>query len=229
MRGALAVSSNVYFYSIGGGFKDQKGIGISNIEKYVRMFGFGAVTGMSISGEQEGVIPSPEWKAEVFEGDDWRLGDTYNTSIGQYGFQVTPIQAVRAVSALANGGRLITPTLKANEKAGGSSLALSEDDIAVVTEGMRQAVTDGTAKGLYYTDFAVAAKTGTAELGTRKEKVNSWIVGFFPYDKPKYAFAILMEGGRSDNLIGGVSIMRKLFDFMKVNTKEYVVISEDSL
>ena len=78
------------------------------------MFGFGSNTGIDLLGEKVGNIPSPEWKAATFKGDPWRIGDTYNSSIGQYGFQVTPIQAVRAVASLANNGTLLRPTVILN-------------------------------------------------------------------------------------------------------------------
>jgi cell division protein FtsI/penicillin-binding protein 2 len=98
---------------------------------------------------------------------------------------------------------------------------ISEESYRVVREGMRQAVTDGTAKGLNLADVEIAAKTGTAELGVSKSTVNSWAVGFFPYDKPKYAFAVVMEKGSRSNLIGGVAVTRKLFDWMLINKPEY--------
>jgi len=86
LRRAIAVSSNVYFYQVTGGYKNQKGIGIANIEKYTRMFGFGTTTGIYFPGELSGTIPNPVWKALNFNGEVWRVGDTYNTAIGQYGF-----------------------------------------------------------------------------------------------------------------------------------------------
>jgi penicillin-binding protein 2 len=111
MRKALEVSSNVYFYQISGGFGDQRGIGIANIEKYMKLFGVGSKTGINASDEIDGTIPSIAWKEKRFPGDPWRIGDTYNTSIGQYGFQVTPIQMLRAVAGLAARGTLVTRQL----------------------------------------------------------------------------------------------------------------------
>jgi penicillin-binding protein 2 len=112
MKKAIAVSSDVYFYEIGGGYQDQKGLGIANIDKYAGMFGIAEKTGVDLIGEKSGVIPTPEWKAKTFKGDIWRVGDTYNTSIGQYGFQVTPISMVRAIGGIANMGTILTPHLK---------------------------------------------------------------------------------------------------------------------
>jgi hypothetical protein len=86
-------------YEIGGGFQDQKGLGIVNIDKYAKIFGISQKTGIDLGAEKEGLIPTTEWKSIKFKGDAWRVGDTYNTAIGQYGFQVTPLQMVRAVAS----------------------------------------------------------------------------------------------------------------------------------
>ncbi len=222
MRKALAVSSNVYFYEIGGGYKNQKGLGIARIEKYARLFGFGEKTGVSLLGEKIGTIPNPAWKARMFKDGKWRVGDTYHTAIGQYGFQVTPIQTVRAIAAIANDGFLLTPSLIRGTRPVWKKLQVAPENFSVVKEGMRLAVTDGTAKGLFIPQVKIAAKTGTAELGVSKKFVNSWVIGFFPYEKPRYAFAVLMEHGPRKNMIGGLYIMRQLFDWMSVNAPEYI-------
>lgn len=225
MRKALAVSSNVYFYEVGGGFEGQRGLGIENIEKYMRMFGFGEKSGIYpryTLSEEEGVIPNPKWKAENFDGDIWRIGDTYHTSIGQYGFQVTPLQAVRAVAAIANDGKLLTPTLLKDSEGSSERVSIRKKHFKVAREGMRLAVTDGTGKGLNISQVKVAAKTGTAELGTTKSFVNSLVIGFFPYDNPKYAFAVIMEKGDRHNTIGALFVMRQLLEWMAVNTPEYL-------
>lgn len=224
LRRALAVSSNVYFFEIGGGFGSQPGLGITRIEKYVRKFGFGSSTALSIAPEPAGTIPNPSWKLEKFD-DEWRLGDTYNTAIGQYGFQVTPLQTVRAVAAIANGGTLLEPSLFLDDGVSAVATGVSTRNLAIVREGMRQAVTEGTAKGLLLPEVAIAAKTGTAELGASKAYVNSSAVGFFPYDNPQYAFAILLEAGPQENLMGGVSVMRQLFDWIVVERPAYVGLS----
>ncbi|MBX4215834.1 hypothetical protein KW797_02715, partial [Candidatus Parcubacteria bacterium] len=111
MRRAIAVSSDVYFYTVGGGFGDQEGLGIEKIDEYARRFGLAEPTGIDLPGEAEGAIPTPSWKAENFKGERWFIGDTYHTAIGQYGFQVTPLQMARAVAAIANEGTLVTPHL----------------------------------------------------------------------------------------------------------------------
>ncbi|MCK9344560.1 MAG: penicillin-binding transpeptidase domain-containing protein [Candidatus Pacebacteria bacterium] len=224
MRRAIAVSSDVYFYEIGGGFENQKGIGIENIGKYARMFGFGSITGIDITDEKAGTIPSPEWKKKMFEDGDWRLGDTYHTVIGQYGFQSTLLQAVRGVASIANDGTLVTPHLLKDpvQDFATSKIDIPSSYLQVAREGMRQAVREGTVSGLGVGYVTVAGKTGTAEIDAGKKYINSWVVGFFPYEKPRYAFAVVMERGPHDNTIGGVYVMRQLFDWMYQNTPEYL-------
>ncbi|MEK7579549.1 MAG: penicillin-binding transpeptidase domain-containing protein [Patescibacteria group bacterium] len=223
MRRALAVSSNVYFFEIGGGFNDQRGLGIAGLEKYIRLFKIGNTTGIDLEGEVEGVVPSIAWKAKLFPDDPWRVGDTYNTSIGQYGLQATPLQMVRAVAAIANGGTLVTPSLvRKTSVNGGEKLSLRSDVLTVVREGMRGAVLDGTARALNISAVEIAGKTGTAELGTAKENVNSWVMGFWPYEKPRFAFATVMEQGPATNLVGSAAVMRELFDWMSIHTPEYL-------
>lgn len=221
---AIAVSSDVYFYEIGGGYEGQKGLGIANLEKYAKLFGFGDKTGIDLPGEKSGTIPSPEWKLKNFKGDPWRIGDTYHTAIGQYGFQVTPVEMVRAVASIANNGKLLTPhfilgdTEKENQF---TTLDLKQENFDLVHKGMRMTVTMGTATSLNVPYVDIAAKTGTAQIGIAKNKVNSWIIGFFPYENPKYAFAIMMEAGPNTNAVGASSVMRSLVDWMSINTPEY--------
>lgn len=225
MRRAIAVSSDVYFYEIGGGFGSQKGLGVERIKKYLETFGLTKKTGFDDQKEATGIIPNPEWKEKNFDGEIWRLGDTYNTSIGQYGTQITPIQAVRAVAALANGGKLVTPSIlftSTSTIASGTKIDGKAENFNVVREGMRMSAMEGTASGLNTSAVKVAGKTGTAELGARKQFVNSWVIGFFPYEKPKYAFVVVMEKGPVTNLIGGTYVMRQLLDWMSVNTPEYL-------
>lgn len=225
MRRALAVSSDVYFYEIGGGFENQQGLGIAAIERYLRLFGFGeAPPGNDWWGEA-GVIPNPQWKREHFAGDGWRLGNTYHTAIGQYGLQITPLQAVRAVGAVANGGKLLEPRIIAESDTPPSFRVIPARaaSFEVVKEGMRDAVRVGTASGLSLPGVSVAAKTGTAELGTLKKLVNSWIVGFFPFDRPRYAFAVIMEKGPRENTVGALFVMRELLEWMSVYAPEYLI------
>ena len=223
MRHALAVSSDVYFYEVGGGYLNQKGLGISLIDKYMSMFGFGKDMPDGFFTGNSGVIPDPGWKAENFNGEKWNIGDTYHTSIGQYGFQVSPIQTVRAVASIANNGKLLEPSiLLGGNPDKFTQLNLNPDYFKVVREGMKLGVEEGVATGLNVPYLTLGAKTGTAQLGSKKQFVNSWVTGFFPYDNPKYAFAVIMEKGPVANTTGGVYVMRQILDWMYLNKPEYL-------
>src|SRR3989344_5609600 len=223
MRKALAVSSDTYFYSIGGGFEDQKGLGITALDKYFQLFALTEKTGIELLGEVAGIIPTPEWKKEKFNGEIWRLGDTYITAIGQYGTQITPLNAVRFVAAIANGGNILTPSvlLGGNPEPVKRAIKFDDENWRGVREGMRESVTYGTAVGLNVPYVRAAAKTGTAEIGSAKLLVNSWSVGFFPFENPKYAWAVVMERGPSANTLGASSVIRQLFDWMAIHAPEY--------
>jgi len=228
MKKAIAVSSDIYFYTIGGGFGEQKGLGIINIDKYMKMFGFGEDLNSRFFFGNKGVIPTPEWKKENFDGEDWRVGNTYHTSIGQYGFQVSPIQMVRAIASLANGGKLIEPQIILDSDRNLDDitvdLKLNKSHLEIVNAGMFDSVNKeyGVARGLKSGNYSVAAKTGTAEIGVYKNFVNSWVTGFFPYENPKYAFVIVMERGPVENTVGATSVMRQILDYMAINTPEYL-------
>ena len=222
MYKAIQESSDVYFYEIGGGYQNQKGLGIANINKYTSLFGFGKAITDSFFAGPAGTIPSPAWKAANFGGESWYLGDTYHSAIGQYGWQVTPAQVVRAVSAIANGGTLINPTIiKGDQGAIVGQVNIPAADFTVVRTGMHLSATIGVAKALNVPYVDIAAKSGTAELGVSKANVNSWITGFWPYENPKYAFAVTMENGSVHNLVGAAAVFRETLDWMHVNTPEY--------
>jgi penicillin-binding protein 2 len=222
VRDAIAVSSDVFFYEVGGGFQGQPGIGIENIDKYLHMFGFGSSTGLAGFTEPNGVISSIAWKKANFPGDAWRLGDTYHTTIGQYGTQITPLQAAREAAALANGGKLLTPTLIASSTPKFTLLNLPAANFEIAREGMRQGVTQGIAQSVKFDYVHVAAKTGTAQIGIHNEYLNSWMIGFFPYEQPKYAYAIVMDRGPAGTLIGAPSAMGQFLSWMHENAPQYL-------
>lgn len=226
MRKAIAVSSDIYFYHIGGGFEKQKGLGIQAINDYFSLFGFGKEQTHPFFAGPSGVVPSPEWKEKVFPGDPWRIGDTYFTSIGQYGFQVTPLQILRGTASIANSGSLLEPSIlriaTSSNEVKRFELPFTQDQFDIVKEGMRMGVTIGSASGLNVPYVEIAAKTGTAELGVSKQNVNSWVTGFFPYKNPRYAFAVIMESGPRANIYGGTFVMREMFDWMKIYAPEYL-------
>lgn len=223
MRHAIAASSDVYFYEVGGGYGAQKGLGIEKLDKYFRMFGFSAPAGLSGFTEATGSIPTPEWKAKNFPDDPvWRVGNTYHTAIGQYGVTITPLQAVRAAAAIANNGLLLKPTLLASSTPQGEKLPVSQHSFDVAHEGMRLAAGGGTAAAVNVPFMQVAGKTGTAQVGSRNEHMNSWVIGFFPYENPKYAFAMVLEKAPAGTLMGAPAAMRQVLDWMHANAPEYV-------
>lgn len=220
VRHAIAVSSDVYFYEVGGGFENQPGLGIANIEKYMRAFGFGAQTGISLPGEEAGVIPDPEWKANNFDGERWFLGDTYHTAIGQYGVKVTLMQLLRGVGALANGGTLITPVIEAGAEGASTNVPVSSANLEIAREGMRLCVTEGICSAVSLPSLHAAAKTGTAQVGAHNEYTNSLIEGFFPYENPRYAFVVVMEHANAGTLQGAPAVMSGVLQWIATNKPE---------
>jgi penicillin-binding protein 2 len=225
MRQAIAVSSDVYFYTVGGGFKDQRGLGIRKIDEYLQMFGFGTTTldgSSSILINKAGTIPTPEWKKKTFN-EAWFVGNTYHTSIGQYGFQVTPIQIGRAVSAIANRGTIYSPTIVFDEKPHVESVVkIPSQYFDVIHDGMRMSITSGTSASLNVPFVELAGKSGTAELGYSKEKINSWMTGYWPYKNPRYAFVVMLEKGTVNYQIGAGAVMRQTLEWIRDNAPEYL-------
>ncbi len=220
VRKAIAWSSDVFFYSVCGGFESQKGLGSDRLAYWYRQFGLGTTTAIDLPGEAAGVIPTREWKEATFN-EPWYKGDTYFTAIGQYSMQVTPIQMARATAAVANGGKLFTPTIIEGQVALHTVVPVSPASLVVVREGMRQAVTGALAGALNLPYVSVAAKTGTAQTGTRNQYDNSWVVGFFPYDHPQYAFAVVLERGPEGTGEQAVNVMRDLFEMLRAENSPY--------
>jgi penicillin-binding protein 2 len=230
IRFAIADSVNTFFYAIGGGFQDQKGLGIERIEKYMRAFAIAEKTGIDFGNEAIGTIPNPDWKERIFSDGTWRLGDTYITSIGQFGFQVTPLQMTRAVAALANNGTLLTPTLITKEAQLQSvDIPISNNNYQIIQSAMRDTVTKGTARNINFPYIEIAAKTGTAQVGIDNEFYNSWIIGFFPYENPQYAFSIVMERAPKDNEGSASRAMRTFVQNVQENYPEFWESLDSSL
>jgi penicillin-binding protein 2 len=184
---------------------------------------------VNLAEEQAGIVPDPEWKKKTFD-DDWRLGDTYHTAIGQFGFLVTPVQMLRAYAALANGGYLVEPHALAGKQSEKINLGIDTDLMQVVHEGMRKTVTynGGTARALERKDVAIAAKSGTAEVGVGNTHVNSWAAGFWPYKDPKYSFILMMDKAPRSNALGATKIMSEVVQWMSEKRPEYLGIATSS-
>jgi penicillin-binding protein 2 len=210
IRKAIAESCNVYFYTVGGGYETQEGLGPTRIKNYLELFGWGEETGIDLPAEEEGLIPDPEWKKNYFEeriDQIWRDGDTYNLSIGQGYISVTPIQVASAFVAIANGGTLYHPKLVKEivdseknliEEAKTEILRQNFIDhlnIQIVREGMRQAVTGwnsphASAILLNSLPVTAAAKTGTAEVAGG---FHNWVTVFAPYEDPEIVLTVMVE------------------------------------
>jgi len=213
IRKAIAESCNVFFYTIGGGYQNQEGLGPSKIKKYLEIFGFGKLidSDFPIPSFAKGLIGDPEWKKEKF-GESWWDGDTYNMSIGQGYILTTPLQVARAYAAIANGGKLLKPrfvkeivdeeknvveTIRPEIE---KEIQIDQKNLQIVKEGMRWAVTGqnsphASAIALNDLPVAVAAKTGTAQVLRKdcKDCYTIWISAFAPYEDPKIVLTIMLE------------------------------------
>lgn len=209
--GALADSCDIYFYQLGGGFESFPGLGMDTLGTYARGFGLGKPTGIALPGESAGLVPDDKWKRTNY-GEAWVTGDTYNATIGQGYVLVTPLQLLNAAAAVANGGTLYRPQLvhqivdSSGQVVQGPNseviarVPVSAENLSIVREGMRTAVTQGTAHRVNLAEVAVAAKTGTAEYqGPRDSAGNlpthAWCVAFAPYENPEIAVVVFVSGG----------------------------------
>jgi len=213
IRKAIAESCNVFFYTIGGGYQDQEGLGPSKIKKYLEIFGFGKSvdSDFPIPSFAKGLIGDPEWKKEKF-GESWWDGDTYNMSIGQGYILTTPLQVARAYAAIANGGKLLKPrfvkeivdeeknVIEVIQPEVEDEIPIDQKNFQIVKEGMRWAVTGqnsphASAVALNDLPVAVAAKTGTAQVSRKdcEDCYTIWISAFSPYEDPKIVLTIMLE------------------------------------
>jgi penicillin-binding protein 2 len=228
LRRALAVSSDVYFYSLGGGYGGIGGLGIERMKAYAARFGLGVPTGIDLPGEADGFLPDPAWKERRFN-ERWYVGDDYITAIGQGFVTATPLQIANAIAAIANGGTLFTPrTVAAVRDARGKitpfqpnthrSGVVSSDILKVVREGMRETVTEGTAQSLRDLPVSIAGKTGTAQYGGN-DKTHGWFVSFAPYEQPELVLLILVEG-QGDETYNAVPITKTVYEWYFSRPKE---------
>ncbi|MCG2686813.1 penicillin-binding protein 2 [Candidatus Parcubacteria bacterium] len=190
---ALAESVNTFFYYIGGGYQDFKGLGLEKIISYAKLFGFGKKLGIDLPNEANGFLPSREWKKEI-KNEDWYIGDTYHLSIGQGDLLVTPLQINNLTSILANSGIFYKPQLVKGKSKIVRQDFISQENISIVRQGLRNAVTNGSALALNDLPFTSAGKTGTAQVGGDKNP-HAWFTVFAPYENPEIALTILIENG----------------------------------
>ncbi len=208
----LAWSSDVYFYYLAGGFEDFQGLGATRLARYAREYGFGSPTGIDLPGEAAGLVPDPEWKEQALDGEVWTLGDTYNFGIGQGYLAVTPLQLLRVIAAIANGGDVLVPhvvreivdgdgnTLQVIERQVANKLPISQENLAVMREALGQAADYGPAKTGASSLVTIGAKTGTAEFGQQLPDgtyttSHAWYTAYAPFDEPEIALVVFLEKG----------------------------------
>jgi penicillin-binding protein 2 len=215
---AISESCDIFFYKATGGYEDFRGLGIDRLGTYAAMFGIGEPTGIELTGEVAGLLPSEQWKRLTYS-ESWFTGDTYNAAIGQGYVLATPLQMLNATAAIANGGTLYRPQVVYDVvDIDGNvvepftpevirQLEVNPEHIELVRRGMRGTVTDGTAYRLKMPEVAVAGKTGTAEYTEIDANGNvvmdkwgylpthAWFTAFAPYDNPEIALVVFLRGG----------------------------------
>ena len=242
MTKAIMVSCDTYFYTI------AHRMGIRNIDDMLGQFGFGKPTGIDVTDELGGLVPSPAWKKRT-KGESWYPGDTVITGIGQGFTLVTPLQLGAAVAAIAKRGQHFRPHLLLKSESSDGQvkiekpeilppLQLAEDDWDVVEEGMRKVMTPG-GTGNHYgagASYTIAAKTGTAQVfslkGQKYDKktVPKWLrdhklfIAYAPAENPKIAVAVIAE----NSLVMAGEIARKMMDYYLVQEKNLPTSSSPS-
>ena len=209
---AIAQSCNVYFYKIGGGYKDQKGLGIDLLKKYWQLFGLDQTRGLDLPGEKSGILPDPQWISQNRKNDPvWRIGDTYNVSIGQGDLALTPLEIATYFEGLISGQifkpylvKMVTDSqnriLKENNPEALIKLNVSPDNLAIVRLGMRKVVTEGSAKMLLDLPLPAAGKTGTPQIFGGK-KINAFFVSYLPADNPQLLVLVLLEEPKEGSVV----------------------------
>lgn len=226
---AIEKSCNIFFYETA----SSRYLGARRLVRVLELLGFGERTGIELPFEARGILPTPEWKRS-FKSQPWYPGDSFNLAIGQGELLVTPLQVVRAISALANGGRVLKPTvvsvcLRSGEALGEFGLPqlvrglhFKIGNLERVRRGMVRVTNSpgGTAYRAFRDwsrNWNVAGKTGTAERYLRGKQDNvGWFAGFAPASDPRIAFAVVVEHLGKDETGGRVCapIARQILESM---------------
>lgn len=219
---ALALSNDIFFYYMGGGFPDQfVGLGQKRLTKWMELFGYGENTGIDLPGEVVAEVPTDQWKRQLF-AETWTTGDSYNMSIGQGYVLATPLQVLIETMAVANGGTIYEPRVvhhmtdangglqKDFEPAVVRKLPISEEDMTFIRQGMWEVMnTDyGTGYAARVPGVEIGGKTGTAEFceyvpeeeDCRRDKdgnlpTHAWFSAFAPYNDPEIAVVVFLYNG----------------------------------
>lgn len=212
VKRSIAWSVNTFYYYVGGGYGDFKGMGLETLVSYFKKFKLGTELGVDIPGENSGFIPTREWKKNTV-GEAWYIGDTYNLSIGQGNLLVTPLQIANTTAAIANGGILYKPHFvreitdpekKTTKKMDAEKLSekfIDSKNIEVVQQGMRDCVIYGSCRRLAHLPISVAGKTGTAQWNQKKDD-HAWFTSYAPFENPEIVLTIMVEEGIAGSTIG---------------------------
>ena len=216
---ALAMSDNVYFYELG------NRVGIDNIAKYARIYGFGQKTGIDLEGESRGLVASKQVKREIWD-EDWRLGDTFNAAIGQ-GFNLTtPMQLSVMLSIVANGGikyqpYLVDSILNADgtlfekpKRTEGKHIEVSQQTIDYMRQGMSATTKEGGTASYFSTlPKPIAGKTGTAENSHGRD--HGLFVAYGPVEDPELVVVCIVEQGGFGSTAAGPIVYKAFEEFFK--------------
>ena len=214
LRMSIAHSVNTYYYKL------AMDMGIARFDDYMRRYGFGAKTGIDLSGENIGVLPSPEWKRKRFK-QEWYLGETIIAGIGQGYWVVTPLQLAQGTAALAADGvrhqlHLVRTTRdgftapwQPQPQRAGQAISTNRDNLTAVRDGMIAVTQVGTARAIgINAPYLIAGKTGTAQRVGRRGNISvdpralpvnlrhqSLFIAYAPANAPTIAIAVVVEHG----------------------------------
>ena len=220
---AIALSNDIFFYIIGGGYPptEFRGLGQRKLAEWSRLFGYGEPTGIDLPGEVGVEVPNDQWKRQLY-AESWTTGDSYNMAIGQGFMLSTPLQVLLSTAAVANGGTVYRPQMVRQivDANGGlqrdfepqvvRELPVDAEDLELVRQGMLAAVNaaGGTAYESRMENVVVAGKTGTAEFceyipeeeDCRRDDednlpTHAWYSAFAPYDDPEIAVVVFVYDG----------------------------------
>ncbi len=192
----LTHSCNIFFYNAG------RVIGPNLIHRYSVRFGLSQPTGIDLPGEVSGLVPSPLWK-RLNKNGSWYLGDTLNFAIGQGYLLITPIQALKMITLIANKGFTPRPFLARRigrlnlegNKVNRTVIAEERNEFDIMQQALFNVVNDSTGTGqkARVKGLKICGKTGTAQV--HKAETHAWFAGYAPYDNPKISFVIFLEHG----------------------------------
>jgi len=237
LTSALRVSCNAYFCLYG------NAAGIDQIDFVGNLLGLGQKSGAPISGEQAGILPGPEWLSKQNVREQWSTGQTANTSIGQGFVLASPLQMAMVAATMANWGTSYHPRLVDKVVARDGTVVrqepvrvranLLENGFTVeALDKVRQGLWDvvnrggGTAPGARIKNYQVAGKTGTAQFWRRGIPDNHvWFITFAPYEKPRYAVCVMVNGGASGGGVAAPIASKILSDIFKMEEGEKVELA----